>query len=250
MQMLSVRVFIRSIVAAVVAVLTLACVKSANAQSHASIARAASQVTWSDPSIDELRRLFRDAATVKEFLHQLDTRGSRMAPEIIADVREYKLLDLAGDGRVELVAVVDITGRAFFNNIEIVYSRPTGFVVRELRGFDIQSLDRSLVDLDRNGALEILVPQPLEPYQGGTIRPATLVEIYAWNGQEYEKASGRFPSYYSDVILPPLQRELARLEQSSEDGLTTIEREKRRQLQATYRSEIDAAKRRIAEKDK
>lgn len=247
MQLISAPTFASRPIVTALAVLALGSAWSAKAQSQTSIARAASQVSWSHVGLEELRGLFRNSASVKDFLHQIDTRGGRMAPDIIAGVKEYKLTDLAGDGWIELIAIVDVTGRAFFNNIVIVSSSPTGFVVRELRGWDIGSLDSALIDLDGNGSLEILVPEPLESYRGAIARPATIVEIYAWNGREYEKASGRFPSYYRDVVLPTLEHRLADVERSPV-GLTAIERERRRKLQATYRAEIEVVKKRIAER--
>ena len=238
----------RRIVPVVLVVVALGLPGSALKAQNQSLAQAASQLSWSPRNLAALRALFRDSNSVKEFLHQIDGSASGMLLNVIDGVKEYQLVDLAHDGWFELVALVDISGRGLYNNIMIVDSSPTGFVVREIHGFDIEDLDSVLIDLDGNGEMEIVVPQALEPDRGRATRTATMVEIYSWNRRGVEKVSGRFRSYYRDVVLPKLEHRLKESEQSPDAGITASERERRRQLQATYRTEIDAVKVRLAAK--
>jgi hypothetical protein len=87
-----------------------------------------------------------------------------------------------------------------------------GFLLRSVHGFEIESLDAALEDLDVDGLPEVVVTDLIEPDEGPTRRSATLPQIYKWNGRDYDKASAKFGWYYRKLVLPALESELQRLE--------------------------------------
>ena len=214
------------------------------AQVPESLAIPAARLSWSATGAQALRALLKDNATVKRFLNEIDTGGDPTAPDLIAKVKDYRLLDLWGDGQVELIAIIDVSGRSFFNILEIARLSPQGLVTRNVQGFEIEDLDSTLKDLDGDGRCELVVPELLEPYEGG--RPlATLEEVYVFDGQWYVKASSKFPEFYNDVVLPRLQTALAKLNATPD---TEISPEHRLPWRKKYEKEIDAALAHIAGK--
>jgi hypothetical protein len=201
------------------------CASDAVAQGPAALVPQARLLRWTAGNAASLRALFADNRTVTRFLNEIDAEGDPANPGLIAATTEYRFTDLNGDGSLELVALADVSGRAFFNNLMIVYqtadapipARPLepefeGFLLRSVHGFEIESLDAALKDLDADGVPEIVASDLIEPDQGRTKRSATLPEIYKWNGRDYDKASPKFGWYYRKVVLPALESELQRLE--------------------------------------
>ena len=232
---------VRNAIALAIAVAAVLAAPAARGQE--SLTSAAARLSWSATGAEALRALLKDNATVKRFLNEIDT-GDPTGAGAIEAVKEYRLLDLWGDGQIELIALIDVSGRGFFNILEIVRLGPEGFVTPEVRGFQIEGLESTLKDLDGDGRYELVVPTLLEEYEGA--RPlATLEEVYVFNGQQYVKASGRFPQFYSEVVLPRLQRELAKLEATPE---TEMAAEERVLWRKKYQTEIAEATARISGK--
>jgi hypothetical protein len=218
----------------------------ANAQE--SKAAILAQLPWAKVNTEDLRRILDDKSAVKSFLNEIGVDGAGPSERLVSDVKEYRFVDLTGSGAVELVALVDITGRGLFNNIHIVYRRPEGLVIRELHGFGLESLDQAVTDLNRDGVYEIVLPQSVSDYAGAAKPTPVLPEVYAWTGNEYDKASSRFPAYYRDVVLPTLERKLKKLDSLPEEGMTASEKVKQRQSREKYQSEIAAVRVRLAKR--
>lgn len=230
-------------------------VGTAAAVEQGMIALQAQQIQWTADNASALQRLFNNARVVRTFLNEIAGEGDAREPGMIGgDVKEYQFIDLNKDGRLELVALADVSGRGFYNNLEIVYSRPDapppidpltfefrGFVLKNIDGFGVDTLASTLKDLDGDGRFEFLVPEPLEQYQGAAKPVAVLPEVYRWNGHDYEKASARYPTYYRNVVLPRLERELRELDSISDDTLKASDKQERRLKRDKVVKEIAAA---------
>jgi hypothetical protein len=249
-----------SIVPFTIAVL-LGGVTGAAAQERGAVIQRARQLQWSAAGQAGLRDFFTDVHVVRTFLNEIQTGGDGSEPGTFAAVKEYRFVDLDNDGWLELVALVDVSGREFFNSIEIVHQSPAargprdrlareyeGFALETVHGFEIDSLDAALKDLDNDGRYEIVVKDLVGAYQGTTRPNAVIPEIYGWTGDRYEKTSSRFPAYYRQIVLPELERALQNANAIPEATLNPPERNQLRLERAKYAAEIAAVRARLGEK--
>jgi hypothetical protein len=114
MRTRSARVFISRLAAATA--LALLCASDAVAQGPAALAPQARLLRWTGDNAGPLRALFADTRTVTRFLNEIEAEGDPVDPGVIAAIKEYRFTDLNGDGSLELVALADVSGRAFFNS--------------------------------------------------------------------------------------------------------------------------------------
>ena len=230
---------------------------TAGAQSPTPVLAAAKKIHWSTASAETLRALFSDGEIVKQFLNEIFARGDASDPGIVAGVKEHRIVDLDANGSLELVALADVSGRAFFNNVIVVYDRVDpaepekpletayqGFVQRSVVGIDVDGLDSVLNDIDKDGRREIVLPELLGPDSGPINPRATVPEIDEWDGRDFEKASAKHRWYYRDVVLPALERELQKLQADPSANDPTMQPARRRALRAKYTREIAEARRR------
>jgi hypothetical protein len=190
-----------------------------NAERSLELIRTAGQLSWSVANKAELAHLLSDEAVVKAFLNTIANEGRTPELPYVEAVKEFTLADLRGDGSLELVVLMDETGRAFFNDIAIISRESVpkgtkgvlrdfeGFIERMVTGWNISDLDSSIKDLDGDGICEFIVPELLEQYHGADAH-GILEGIFRWNGRDYENASSRYPWYYQQVVLPRLEQKL------------------------------------------
>ncbi len=167
----------------------------------------ARKISWTATNLDALKRIFGDIATVNSlFLSLLPDADSQPT------VGDYTLVDLRGDGNIQLVATVAFS-RAFYNHLYIVSKEDDQFNASEIftGGPTIPDLKSSIVDLNGNGQKELLLPRGLAPYAGAKPIPI-ITDVYAWNGKEYKAADNSYTSYYRDTVLPRLHAALDDLE--------------------------------------
>lgn len=130
-------------------------------------------------------------------------------------VGDFRKVDLNGDGREELVATVDYSGRELYNSVIVTWQEPEGPRVETITVWNMESLEGAIQDLDGDGKLEILTQELLTPYLG--VRPyAVWTSVRSWTGKEYVEASSRFTTFYENVILPALKEKLAQFRQAEE----------------------------------
>jgi hypothetical protein len=186
---------------------------------------AAKGINWTSTSA--LNAIFKDETDVKRFLNEFVNAGVTSGPafigNVVANVYEYRFIDLNGDGWLELVALVG--GDRPWTGLEIVFQTPggvplpdrltttyEGFVMRELARVDVSDLNEVLRDLDGDGTYEIVAPQPLGELVGASRPQAQIPEVFAWKDGNYVNVSARYPQFYRDEVLPRLERQLQVLE--------------------------------------
>lgn len=224
----------------------------------ASVRSRARAYEWSANDRSALTNLFSSVSVVEQFLNEpgdhgnADDRGD-------AKVKEFRFVDMYGDGRIELVALVDESGRDFFFHVFVVGRKlesdrrknPSmavfdGFEAQQVSAWEIDSLDSALQDLDDDGLPEIVIPVELEPYRGADPH-ATIDEVFQWNGRQYVKAGSKFPWFYQQLI--PHLEEIARdLEATSESALSADELRSLRFGKASIAKELAEARRRASGK--
>lgn len=146
-----------------------------------------------------------------------------------ATLGDYRILDLDNDGRADLIATVDYSGRRFFNHLLVLHDDGERLTVQVVDAWNIESLDGAVQDLDGDGRVEILLRQSLSPYLGA--KPmAGWTAVFRFEGGHLVDQSERFPQFYDKRILVPIERELAVSEGDSKipygKDLLTLERDK------------------------
>lgn len=198
----------------------------------------AKSIAWTDNNLAGLNKVFKDTATVNAFIHSLQPDTDPQP-----NVGEFQLVDLHRDGKVELVVTVAFS-RAFYNHIYVVSRNGDEFelAVISTGGPTVENLKSSIVDLNEDGRKQILVPRALAPYAGIEPIPVTI-DVYAWNGSQYDAANAQFGNYYRNVVLPKLYAALDRIQKGQE----TKDPETMNILKNKYQKEIQAVKETIGQ---
>jgi hypothetical protein len=131
-------------------------------------------------------------------------------------VGDFRFVDLAGNGKLELVASVDYSGRRFFNTILVVRRTGRAFGVQALPALDVESLSGVVVDLKADGVRQLVVPTPLTPYLGARYPQAKWTAVYARSGAVYVESTAAFAAYYEAAVVPNLRRALANAARASD----------------------------------
>ena len=123
------------------------------------------------------------------------------------DIGEFEWVDLRGDGKLELVAILDVNGRKFFNALAVFQRDPAGKVsYQELRGWMIRDLQEVIRDLNGDRRDELVIPTVL--FQYNTAATFTWPVVYRLEKGKYVDASRDFPKFYDDEVLPKLDQRL------------------------------------------
>jgi hypothetical protein len=191
----------------------------------------AKALPWQTQNVTTLKALFRDKASVKALLTELkpDLAG------IVASVGEYEITDLNNNGELELVATIDVTGRAIYNTIYVVHKAGDSLEISELwaPGTNVLDLKSRIVDLNRDGAKELLMPRALATPEFGTDPRPIINDVYVWDGTKLRQANASFKGYYRG-LLPRLQSKL----EEARQGKTGVEPFEQHLLEEAYQQEI------------
>lgn len=159
---------------------------------------------WVSSNLQELQSS--DKAAIAHFINN-DTTYSPVAinPK---DIGEFAWVDLAGNGRIDLVVTLDVNGRAFFNAL-VIFGRDTAgnITYQELRGHGISDLNSVIGDLNASGKDELIIPTQLISYSSA--ETYTWPAVYRSEDGRYVEASRYYPSFYDDRVLPSLSKRIA-----------------------------------------
>jgi hypothetical protein len=153
-------------------------------------------------------------AEIANFLRRLP--GSRS----ISQVGDFRFADLAGDGRLELVATVDYSGREFFNSVFVVQKQSSaiGYDVQEIEAWNVQSLEGVIKDLNGDRKFELVIPMLLTPYLGARSY-AVWRGVFAYAGHEFLEDDLKFLSYYKTEFMPEVDKEISELRSQHGDQI-------------------------------
>ena len=145
---------------------------------------------------------------------QISAFLQRVAGGVVAsDVSDFEFIDMLGDGRVELVAAVDYSGREFFDDVLVVSRNEEAdkYDVQDLDAWNLESLHGIIRDLNGDGRRELVVPVLLTPYLGA--RPiAVWYRVYGHDRTGYVDADKEFTAFYKNERIPRLQQKIADLQ--------------------------------------
>lgn len=148
----------------------------------------------------------------------LRNQAQRMLEKLLPDadlvppaVGEAHFVDLDNDGQLELLATVDYSGRAFFNNVVVVRQQQGRLHWTQTRnnGHSIQDLGSHLVDANGDGRPELVLERFIDRYEGAQRVPTETV-VYRWQAPGFRDDSDAFPDYYRRKVIPELERKLAK----------------------------------------
>lgn len=170
-----------------------------------------SQIPWNERQIQSLRALGKPS--VAGFLTDINGNFSGHGDCSCIkekDIGQFGWFDLANDGKIELVATLDVNGRGFFNALLVYRQEASGKIsFEELRGWDIGSLNKVVRDLNDDGTEELIIPTPVPPGNWAPTRDTPAwPEVYRFDGQRYVDASASFPDFYDSEVLPVLEKRI------------------------------------------
>jgi hypothetical protein len=121
-------------------------------------------------------------------------------------IGDSRIVDLDGDGAPELVVSLDYSGRAFFNQVRIIWSDGR---TQEIEVESMASLEAAIQDLDLDGKSELILNRALSYYLGANIPMPIWTAIYSLgeNG-EFTEQSAKFPFFYDNTALPEINQKL------------------------------------------
>jgi len=158
---------------------------------------------WTQDAIPLLNSVGK--AAVVAFVNAVPGNDGNME---VAYLRDFKWVDLAGDGRAELV-MITATGPCCAS-VVIYRRKPSGKSGRDILRNVGLDLNTGIRDLDGDGKSELIVRQDvdaLDGYRG--IQPAALWSaIYRLRSDKYVDASRDFASFYDAEVLPKLERRI------------------------------------------
>lgn len=123
-------------------------------------------------------------------------------------VVDFRVTDVDGDGKPELIALVDMSGRGH-ERLFAISQTPHGLSAFSLVAWRLDSLGGVLRDLNGDGKQEVVVPRVLTPYGGG-YPPAEYPAVYVLTTQGFVDRSSSFTTYYLGE-LPRIEQRIADL---------------------------------------
>jgi hypothetical protein len=216
-------------------------------QASAATPQTAGSIVWSAKNISKLQKLFADPEEVDEFLTQIVPQTN--AGNILQfdsgnpTVMDYNFEDMDGNGRVELLARLDFSGRGISYYLIAVYETSEGFDAAVLNaGGRLGPLSKIVVDLGDDGRKEILDTAPLASGSDSASPVPTFVHIYQFSGGTFYRADSEYTNYYQNELLPALQKQLS----ARTSDLTTMQEAPTTQDLTGKQAEINAIKGSIA----
>jgi len=179
------------------------------------------RVSWNQQSLPELEKLIPDQKAAQQFATAVLMAEPHTEPDSVYKldvdmevVADYRFVDLKGDGSVQFVCLLDITGRrrpTILMAVENDHGHPkTADVTGGEGGLGLGYLSAILRDIRHNGRNEVVLSLALEPFAG--IMPTPYMEhIYLYRDGQFVPSDREFLDYYRNQALPERREELNEL---------------------------------------
>ena len=184
-------------------------------------------VTWNMANLGILRAF--DKKAVVKFFNESGGFDARPGRGIkLGDIDEFKWIDLAGDGKLELMTVGSSGPCCMVLGID----RQENLGKISSAGFNgASTLDKTVRDLNGDGKYELILYSYLESdgYQG-TTPVAMWPKVYRSQNGNYVEASRDFPDFYDKEVLIQLDQQIRKDQQmrwpTQEVAVLQMERDK------------------------
>jgi len=209
------------------------------------------RVNWNKQSLAELEKLLPDQKAAQQFATEVLLKEPHTERENIYKldvdmevVVDYEFVDLKGDGSVQFVCLLDITGRMRPTELMAVENDhghlKTAYLTGGEGGYGLGELRYIIRDIKHDRKHEVTLSDPLEPFAGGAVPTPYLEHIYLYQNGKFVQSDREFLDYYRNEALPQRRQELNELLQHSPPpNASSSERE-------YYRRSIDAKQKEIA----
>ena len=212
------------LIAGVAIILVFASIASSAELSGAEI----TNLRWNAANIEALRAL--DKAAVVRLVNHIaesDYSGPGLpgSPLTEDDIRKFTWVDLAGDGRYELVTTYDTKCCAFL----YIYWQDGPGKVSAQQYADAGDLDKTIRDLNGDGKRELILYDYLKSDERRAPLGPTAMwpQVYRLQNRSYVEASRDFPSFYDTEVLPQLEHDIGKARESPRDqAVLVMERDK------------------------
>lgn len=172
-----------------------------------------------------------DKAAVAAFVSKMwDSKGIGGLDPL--EVMEFKWVDLAGNGRCELVftcwgAAVSSLYIEWQDSSQVLPGEANVEVRHANIGEKENTFNSSIRDLNGDGKKEIIMSSYLAPRgrRGADVTPV-WPQVYRLQGEKYVPASADFPEFYDSEILPSLNKEIDETPQAEETTVAALEMER------------------------
>jgi len=168
----------------------------------------AEKLSWDKQHIGALKALFLNVPSVETFLKEVKP----FLATLEAHVGEYEITDLNNNGKLELLATIDVSGREIYSAVYVVQKVNNKLRISELHASgigtstSIGNLKSCIVDLNGDGVKEFIMPRMLAFPEYGTDPCPIIMDVYELDGTEFRKANASFKNYYRS-LLPGLKAE-------------------------------------------
>ncbi|MBB5864911.1 hypothetical protein [Xanthomonas sp. 3058] len=195
--------------------------------------------TWQSSRSVELNQT-RDLPKLTEALiAMIDPDGETVPPT----VGEAQFIDLDDDGTLELVALVDYSGRPFFSTIIVITTSDATPVVVTYRsnGANMDRLGERVITEPGNTKKLIVADRFIGGYKG-SIASAKEQRLLELRSATLEDVSTQYPSYYLTKRLPALEKQArmsAPVDKADDVGLGSMNADENRRV---LRQEIERAR--------
>jgi hypothetical protein len=209
----------------------------------------AASLKWEQQSIVELERALPDLDAVQAFAREvLAKEPGRDKDDLETDppgLAGYKFADLKGDGGLELVCLLDYTGRMRPTELMVVENQNghfhTAFLNAGEGGLGIGEVKRVVRELKGDGRSEILIPYALEPFTSPVVPTAHLEHVYVYQAGVLVQSDSAFLDYYKREVLPHLREQLRSItEQKPALDASNLDRKIHQKSIDAKQKEIDA----------
>jgi hypothetical protein len=152
-----------------------------------------------------------DVLRLLEQLYPADLAAGSMHP--VYAMESFRFVSLEKD-RIYLVAVTDITGRDFFNCLEIILCDGKKCDMWDQHSDAENDLNEQLVDIDGDGVFEMITTELAGGYDGATSRPLYLYSIRKFMNGDMVDVSSKYLKYFQDHILPKMEADKREVEKT------------------------------------
>jgi len=216
------------------------------------------RVNWNKQSLAELERLLPDQKAAQQFATEVRMKEPHTEADNIwkldIDMEvlvDFRFVDLKGDGSVQFVCLLDITGRmrpTLLMAVENDHGHlKTDYLTGGEGGLGLGELGYIIKDVKHDGRNEVSISDMLGPF-GFTRFPTPYLEhIYVYQNGKFVQSDREFLDYYKNEVLPERRQELNDLLQHSPGpGASRSDREFYRKSIAAKQEEIAAVKKILA----